>query len=85
MRKDHRYGDTADTIAKLPQFVIAVMAMNDHSQRQVAEMYDLHPAAMSRFVNGKAQGIDISIKMLDYCEKNDSTGRAYKIVQMMNQ
>lgn len=85
MRKDHRYGDTADTLKKLPQFVVAVMALRDHSQAQVASLYDLHPAVMSRFVNGKAQGIDLYLKMLDYCNKFDETGRAYKIVQVMNQ
>jgi predicted XRE-type DNA-binding protein len=85
MRKDNRFVDTADTLRKLPQFVTAVMAINDHSQAAVAEAYNLTQAQVSRFLNNKTQGLEVCLKMLDYCQKNDPTGRSYRIVQVMNQ
>jgi predicted XRE-type DNA-binding protein len=85
MRKDNRYGDTADTLAKLHQFVIAVMAIQDHSQVQVGELTETTQSQISRFLKGKGQGVELALRMLDYCEKYDPSGRAYKIVQMMNQ
>jgi predicted XRE-type DNA-binding protein len=85
MRKDRRYGDTADTINKLPEFVLAVMAMNDHTQREVASMYEINQSTLSAFVNGKHRSVPVILDMLDYCEEYDSTGRAYRIVQLMNQ
>lgn len=85
MRKDRRFGDTKDTIDKLPEFVIAVMAMNDHSQREVADMYGISQSGISGFVLRKNSSVKLILTMLDYCEEYDPTGRSYRIVQAMNQ
>lgn len=85
MNKSHRYADTKDTIDKLPEFVIAVMAINEHSQREVAEMYGVNQSNISAFCCGRAASLKMVLNMLDYCEEFDPTGRAYKIVQVMNQ
>lgn len=86
MRKDHRFGDTADTIEKLPEFFVAVMALNDHSQADVAEMLESTQSEISRFCRRKGNiSVKALLKILKYCEQWDPTGRSYRIVQLMNQ
>lgn len=86
MRKDHRFGDTADTIDKLPEFFIAVMALNDHSQIEVADMLESTQSEISRFCRRKGNAtLNTVLKVLRYCEQWDPTGRSYRIVQLMNQ
>lgn len=86
MRKDHRFGDTADTLDKLPDFLIAVMALADHNQADVAALVESTQSEISRFCRRKGNtSLPVIQKILKYCEEHDPTGRSYRIVQLMNQ